>query len=283
MPDVDGLWLSRSIKDDLLFAEVKIILLTSMGQSIDSEEWRRSGVDACMVKPVKQTRLLKSIARLLTGEGDSGTSNEAKPVQAKSLRILVAEDNTVNQKVILLQLKKLGYSADAVANEAVEGVRKIPYDVVLMDCHMPEMNGYEATRAIRQMTGRAQLTQLAHGRQRRRGTPRVPRRGDGRLPDQADQSGKTEERDGRNRKRHRRGAGGRDSLDADAIVDGLKSFGDAAVIGELIDLFLGDAPGKIAQAQKAIDSVNAAETREAIHSLRAVCAQPARRSVGPCV
>ena len=75
MPDVDGLSLSRSIKDDLLFAEVKIILLTSMGQSIDSEEWRRSGVDACMVKPVKQTRLLKSIARLLTGEGDSGTSD----------------------------------------------------------------------------------------------------------------------------------------------------------------------------------------------------------------
>ena len=115
-----------------------------------------------MVKPVKQTRLLKSIARLLTGEGDSDTSNEAKPVEAKSLRILVAEDNTVNQKVILLQLKKLGYSADAVANglEAVEGVRKIPYDVVLMDCHMPEMNGYEATRAIRQMSGRAQLTRI---------------------------------------------------------------------------------------------------------------------------
>ena len=56
--------------------------------------------------------------------------------------------------------------------------------------------------------------------------------------------------------------------DADAIVEGLKSFGDAAVIGELIDLFLGDAPGKIAQAQKAIDAENAAETREAIHSLK---------------
>ena len=272
MPDVDGLSLSRSIKDDLLFAEVKIILLTSMGQPIDSEEWRRSGVDTCMVKPVKQTRLLKSIARLLTGEGDSGTSNEAKPVEAKSLRILVAEDNTVNQKVILLQLKKLGYSADAVANglEAVEVVRKIPYDVVLMDCHMPEMNGYEATRAIRQMSGRAQLTRIiavtanADPEERRKCL-------DVGMDDYLIKP--------INLEKLKNAMGGIASdvgaaqgvvtaSDADAIVEGLKSFGDAAVIGELIDLFLGDAPGKIAQAQKAIDAENAAETREAIHSLK---------------
>ena len=225
-----------------------------------------------MVKPVKQTRLLKSIARLLTGEGDSGTSNEAKPVEAKSLRILVAEDNTVNQKVILLQLKKLGYSADAVANglEAVEGVRKIPYDVVLMDCHMPEMNGYEATRAIRQMSGRAQLTRIiavtanADPEERRKCL-------DVGMDDYLIKP--------INLEKLKNAMGGIASdigaaqgvvtaSDADAIVDGLKSFGDAAVIGELIDLFLGDAPGKITQAQKAIDAENAAETREAIHSLK---------------
>ena len=68
----------------------------------------------------------------------------------------------MNQKVILLQLKKLGYEANAVTNgvDAVESVRKKPYDVVLMDCHMPEMNGYEATRSNRQMAGRAQLIKI---------------------------------------------------------------------------------------------------------------------------
>ena len=70
--------------------------------------------------------------------------------------------------------------------------------------------------------------------------------------------------------------------DADAIVDGLKSFGDAAVIGELIDLFLGDAPGKIAQAQKAIDSGTPPRHGRRFIRSRAV-PQPARRSVGPCV
>ena len=116
MPDVDGLTLAKSIKDDLLFADVKIILLTSMGQPIDNEIWQRSRIDSCMVKPVKQSRLLDSITRVLTGNKSGGVSPKAGPIEAKSLRILVAEDNTVNQKVTLLQLKKLGYTADAVAN-----------------------------------------------------------------------------------------------------------------------------------------------------------------------
>ncbi|GIT06022.1 MAG: hypothetical protein CM1200mP29_14330 [Verrucomicrobiota bacterium] len=158
MPEKDSLGLAPAIKDDLLFADFKLILFTPKGNVLPPDSWQGVGINDCLTKPVKQSRLLECITRLFNGEAASvvrPSADQHAKGEAKPLRILVAEDNQVNRKFLLLQFGNLGYTADAVANglEAFEAIRKMPYDVVLMDCQMPEMNGYEATRAIRQPPG----------------------------------------------------------------------------------------------------------------------------------
>jgi CheY-like chemotaxis protein len=113
-----------------------------------------------LLKPLKQSRLLECLVGLATGQEE--LRHGALPGAAVSpaelprgVRILLAEDNPVNQKVALRQLDKLGFAADAVASgkEVLEALERIPYDVVLMDCHMPEMDGYEAAREIKRRIG----------------------------------------------------------------------------------------------------------------------------------
>jgi len=275
MPEEDSFGLARAIKDDLLFTELKLILLTPMGNVLPPESWQGAGIDDCLAKPVKQSRLLECIIRLLNGEavpGDRPSADQHARVEAKPLRILVAEDNQVNRKVILLQLGNLGYAADAVANglEAVEAIRKTPYDVVLMDCHMPEMNGYEATRAIRQLPGRTRqirilaVTANADPDEKRKCLDAGV---DAYLikPIDLEQLGQALGGIAVEIGAVPREAG---SGDADSIVEGLRYFGDAAVVAELIDLFLQDAPARLAQAREALAAGNAAEACEAAHSLK---------------
>ncbi|HJO08358.1 MAG TPA: PAS domain-containing protein [Verrucomicrobiota bacterium] len=274
MSEENSLGLARIIKDDLIFTELKLILLAPMGQMLQPAVWQEAGIDACLAKPVKQSRLLECIGRLLDGERgftDETTSAQATG-EAKALRILVAEDNQVNRKVLLLQLGNLGYTANAVANglEAVEAIRRTPYDVVLMDCHMPEMNGCEATRAIRQLPGRTRqirimaVTANADPNEKRKCLdagmdaylikPIDLKQLDEALVGIAGEVGAV------------RGDAG--SSDADSIASGLHSFGDAAVVAELIDLFLKDAPARLAQAREALEVGDAGEISEAAHSLK---------------
>ncbi|MEO8428323.1 MAG: response regulator, partial [Verrucomicrobiota bacterium] len=135
------------------------IMLTSLGHQLAGETLKATGIAACLIKPVKQSLLFDCIATTLAG-GSAGVIRPTKPhfVERSSVdrpprnvRILVAEDNTINQQVALGQLEKLGYTADTVANglESLEALQRIPYDIVLMDCMMPEMDGYEATAQIR--------------------------------------------------------------------------------------------------------------------------------------
>jgi PAS domain S-box-containing protein len=153
LPDVDGVTLAQRIREDAALAATPLILLTSLGyQSTANNDWRFA---AQIAKPLRQTQLREQIA-LALGRQRSTEENEGQPAAkrtapARPMRILLAEDNAVNQKVALMMLKKLGYHADAVANgrEALAALSEIDYDLVLMDCEMPEMDGYEATAHIR--------------------------------------------------------------------------------------------------------------------------------------
>jgi signal transduction histidine kinase/DNA-binding response OmpR family regulator len=158
MPKMDGWMLARAIQADPALVETCLIVLTSFGQTLSPAELEAAGIEAYLVKPVKQARLLdcvvsamgKKTTLKLTVPPGTVISSEPSPAVEKA-HILLVEDNRVNQKVALARLQKLGYRADAVANglEALEVLRRFPYDLILMDCQMPEMDGYEATQAIR--------------------------------------------------------------------------------------------------------------------------------------
>jgi PAS domain S-box-containing protein len=174
MPEMDGLTLAQAIKADPAIAATRLIILTSLGRVMTPAELKAAGIDAYLVKPVKQSRLFDCLVDVVgQARAEHVFTKPATPLPGSSLpdapakvRILLAEDNAVNQKVALSQLKKLGYHADAVANgiEAVQALDEVPYDLILMDCQMPEMDGYEATRAVR----RREQEAIAAGRPRPR-------------------------------------------------------------------------------------------------------------------
>jgi signal transduction histidine kinase/CheY-like chemotaxis protein/putative methionine-R-sulfoxide reductase with GAF domain len=156
MPEMDGMTLAKAIKADPAIAKTRLIMLTSLGHRFETEELRAVGLDAYLVKPVKQSRLFDCIADVM-GSGLFAETPEvmaAKPPEVAPLarlHLLLAEDNHVNQKVAVAQLKKLGCTVDVVANglEVLDALPRVKYDLIFMDCQMPEMDGYEATRAIR--------------------------------------------------------------------------------------------------------------------------------------
>jgi PAS domain S-box-containing protein len=162
MPDMNGMSLAREIKADPTISDTRLILLASFGKRVSSEELRASGFTDCCFKPVRQSALFDCLANAM-GEAPGALPHSAaeqrKPSslipQRQKGRVLVAEDNAVNQLVALGQLKQLGYTADTASNgrAALEALEHTHYDIILMDCQMPEIDGYEATRRIRARNG----------------------------------------------------------------------------------------------------------------------------------
>jgi CheY-like chemotaxis protein len=176
MPEMDGFELARTIKATPEIAGVPLVLLTSFGERRHSDVAQEIGIAAYLTKPVRQAQLFDCLTKVMNNAlAPAGAIEPVLPCSTPERRsalqkdktvsnklILLAEDNIVNQKVAVRQLEKLGYRADAVANgcEALEALARIPYDLVLMDCQMPEMDGYEATAQIRRREGIAKHTPI---------------------------------------------------------------------------------------------------------------------------
>jgi CheY-like chemotaxis protein len=165
MPGMDGATLAREIKADPATRDTVLVMLTSVGYLGLLRQTEGASVDACLSKPVRQSQLLNTLATAWSKKQHMAYVDPASPGhrigEMKSalagrlagcpIRVLVAEDNVVNQKVAIRMLERLGLRADVAANgrETVRMFELLPYDLIFMDCQMPEMDGYEATRTIR--------------------------------------------------------------------------------------------------------------------------------------
>jgi signal transduction histidine kinase/DNA-binding response OmpR family regulator len=182
MPIMNGCELAEEIQKIPEIANIPILMMTSMGQPFPEKKLRRMGISTCITKPVRQSTLFDNIISMLhnspystsvikenEAKSDTVTTSKTKSdskapaieeksdivvrsmAATQSAKILLAEDNTVNQFVALSTLEVFGYTADTALNgkEVLEALKKSSYDLILMDCHMPEMDGYVATQEIR--------------------------------------------------------------------------------------------------------------------------------------
>jgi CheY-like chemotaxis protein/HPt (histidine-containing phosphotransfer) domain-containing protein len=155
MPGMNGTQLAEAIKSDPGISPVRLVILTSMGFRGDAAEVRRVGIEGYLTKPVRQSDLYNCLATLMgrpPDKTDLVTRHSLSETRLPaSTRILLAEDNPVNQEVVCLMLESLGCGADVAddGRQALQALLTKEYDLVLMDCQMPVLDGFEATAEIR--------------------------------------------------------------------------------------------------------------------------------------
>jgi CheY-like chemotaxis protein/HPt (histidine-containing phosphotransfer) domain-containing protein len=176
MPGMDGLQLAAAIKATPAHGGLPLVILTSLGQRGHAAAALAAGVAGYLTKPVREAHLKRCLATVLSGgaaAGDTAGLTHGKParplvtrhtlVEARSharARILLAEDNEINQRIAVKILERIGCRVDVAANgvKALEALEASRYDLVLMDCQMPELDGFEATRLLREREGEGRRT-----------------------------------------------------------------------------------------------------------------------------
>ena len=295
--DTDGLTLAETIHHTADLPDVRLILLTPLGQRMDVEILRLAGFSAALLKPVRRDRLRECLSQVLfagaeQAEDVSSDSTIIKLASDQStivrpLHILLVEDNTVNQQVALLQLKKIGYTPELVENGqlAVDAYQRTRFDLVLMDCQMPVMDGYTATRLIREfetandrtaipiyaMTADAssdhEESRIASGMN---GSVTKPVH----LPDLRKVTEAAQQDGGRELKTKvpepAPANQGTPILDP-KVIDNLRDLSEGAdddPVIELVELFLDDAPQRIHQMRQGLQRQDQDFARVAAHSLK---------------
>ena len=289
MPGMDGLQLARTIKSDPEIATVRLALLTSAVQRGDARSAQQAGFQAYLTKPIRQSNLYDCLASLMS---DSGRAPAAPLITAHTLgeaiaqdgaRLLVVEDNIVNQRVATRMLEKMGHRVDVAVNgaEAVEAVSRNTYAAVLMDCQMPEMDGFAATIAIRRLEGTERHTPiiaLTAGAMTDDRERCLAAGMDGFLAKPLVRRDLAAVLD-------RWTAGTDNALDG-AVIAALRDFDEATggkMLGELITLYLTDTAVRVATLRSAVESGAMAVIAELAHGIKGSSANVgARGMAGAC-
>jgi CheY-like chemotaxis protein/HPt (histidine-containing phosphotransfer) domain-containing protein len=275
MPEMDGLALGKEIRSRRSEQDFSLLLLTSLGR-LPEAEW--TGLfSAQLAKPLKASQLYNALVQMVTagGAGEQPAAASADARQAmSSLRILLAEDNAMNQKVALRLLERLGYRADVTSNglEALAALERQPYDVVLMDVQMPELDGLDASRRICERwppESRPHIIAMTANAlpEDREACFAAGMNDYVAKPIRAAELAAALKR-ARPLRSHDGGLGEADiGLEA-AALQNLRDLGGVEFLAEVVDVFLAEAPALIASLRTSLDLQDTEELRRAAHTLK---------------